>query len=223
MSVTARTLNCIKDFRHAVIDSLKTANLPGIGQNVSASRKMKAWPEEESFIVVNLPGIEFDDKKTNPRFYYANSELFIDIYARSFLSDEDNIDGVYSDSDLNDFFDDTMHSVASVIEPCPFWRGPYQGMVTKCVLRSYSNNLSIRSETERGSARITFEVSFTAKIDRSAPEKDFLRAKNALSSDHGDPMRFETDLCLYPVITEDGNIVVTEDGRIVVLETSPGH
>lgn len=182
MSVTARTLNCIKDFRHAVVDSLKTANLSGIGQNVSASREMKAWPEEESFIIVNVPNIDFDDKSTSPRFYYAKSELYIDIYARSFLEDESNVDGVESISDLNDFLDDTMHAVAAVVEPCPFWNGPYQGLVSKCVLRSYSNNLSVRSETSRGSARITFEVSFTAKIDRSAATRDFLRANNSIKT-----------------------------------------
>lgn len=182
MSVTARTLNCIKDFRHAVVDSLKTANLPGIGQNVSASREMKAWPEEESFIIVNVPNIDFDDKSTSPRFYYAKSELYIDIYARSFLDDESNVDGVESISDLNDFLDDTMHAVATVVEPCPFWNGPYQGLVSKCVLRSYSNNLSVRSETSRGSARMTFEVSFTAKIDRSAATRAFLRANNSIKT-----------------------------------------
>ena len=47
--MTERTLNCIKAFRHAVVDSLKTANLTGIGSNVSASREMNAWPEEQSF------------------------------------------------------------------------------------------------------------------------------------------------------------------------------
>lgn len=182
MSVTSRTLNCIKAFRHAVVDTLKAANLSGIGQNVSASREMKAWPEEESFIIVNVPNIDFDDKSTNPRFYYAKSELYIDIYARSFLDDEQNIEGVESISDLNDFLDDTMHAVAAVVEPCPYWIGPYQGLVSRCVLRSYSNNLSVRSETSRGSARLTFEVSFTAKIDKTAATKDFVRANNELKT-----------------------------------------
>lgn len=193
MSVTPRTLNCIKAFRHAVVDSLKTANLPGIGQNVSASREMKAWPEEESFIIVNVPNIDFDDKSTSPRFYFAKSELRIDIYARSFLDDENNIEGVDSISDLNDFLDDTMHAVAAVVEPCPYWEGPYRGLVTKCVLRSYGNNLSARAETTRGAATLTFEVSFTAKIDRSAATKDFLRANNSIETG-GQSMDFTTVL-----------------------------
>lgn len=193
MSVTSRTLNCIKNFRHAVVCSLKTANITGIGRNVSASREMLAWPEEESFIIVNIPNIEFDDKSTSPRFYYAKSELYIDIYARSFLKDENNIEGIDSISDLNDFLDDTMHAVAAVVEPCPFWQGPYQGLVSKCVLRSYSNNLSERSETSRGSARITFEVSFTAKIDRTAATKDFLRANNEIQTG-SQSMDFQTVL-----------------------------
>ena len=193
MSVTPRTLNCIKAFRHAVVDSLKAANLFGIGQNVSASREMKAYPDEESFIIVNVPNIDFDDKSTSPRFYFAKSELRIDIYARSFLDCESNIEGVSSVSDLNDFLDDTMQAVAAVIDPCPYWEGPYQGLVTKCVLRSYVNNLSVRSETTRGAATLTFEVSFTAKIDRSAATKDFLRANNSIKTG-SQSMDFQTVL-----------------------------
>ncbi len=193
MSVTPRTLNCIKDFRHAVVDSLKAANLFGIGQNVSASREMKAYPDEESFIIVNVPNIDFDDKSTSPRFYFAKSELRIDIYARSFLDCESNIEGVSSVSDLNDFLDDTMQAVAAVIDPCPYWEGPYQGLVTKCVLRSYVNNLSVRSEATRGAATLTFEVSFTAKIDRSAATKDFLRANNSIKTG-SQSMDFQTVL-----------------------------
>ena len=193
MSATLRTLNCIKTFRHAVVDSLKAANLFGIGQNVSASREMKAYPDEESFIIVNVPKIDFDDKSTSPRFYFAKSELRIDIYARSFLDDEKNIEGVSSVSDLNDFLDDTMQAVAAVIDPCPYWEGPYQGLVTKCVLRSYVNNLSVRSETTRGAATLTFEVSFTAKIDRSAATKDFLRANNSIKTG-SQSMDFQTVL-----------------------------
>lgn len=193
MSVTPRTLNCIKAFRHAVVDSLKAANLFGIGQNVSASREMKVYPDEESFIIVNVPNIDFDDKSTSPRFYFAKSELRIDIYARSFLDCESNIEGVSSVSDLNDFLDDTMHAVAAVIDPCPYWEGPYQGLVTKCVLRSYVNNLSVRSEATRGAATLTFEVSFTAKIDRSAATKDFLRANNSIKTG-SQSMDFQTVL-----------------------------
>lgn len=182
MSVTPRTLNCIKAFRHAVVDSLKAANLFGIGQNVSASREMKAYPDEESFIIVNVPDIDFDDKNTSPRFYFCKSELRIDIYSRCFLSGENNVDGVDSIADLNDFLDDTMHAVAAVIEPCPYWKGPYNGLVSRCVLRSYVNNLSVRSDTTRGTATITFEVSFTAKIDRTAATKDWLRANNTIQT-----------------------------------------
>ena len=182
MSVAVRTLNCIKDFRHAVVNSLKAAELPGIGRNVSASREMKAWPDEESFIIVNVPDIDFDDKNTSPRFYFCKSELRIDIYSRCFLSGENNVDGVDSIADLNDFLDDTMHAVAAVIEPCPYWKGPYNGLVSRCVLRSYVNNLSVRSDTTRGAATITFEVSFTAKIDRTAATKDWLRANNTIQT-----------------------------------------
>lgn len=191
--IPERTLSCIKDFRHAVVQTLIDSNINGIGLNVSASRKLKAWPEEESYIIVNVNGAEFDDKGTHPRFYYGKANLLIDVYARNFLQDERNIESD-SDSDLNDFLDDTMNSVVSVIEPCPFWKGPYSGLVSKCVLRSYNNNLSERTETSRGSARIVFEVSFTARVYKTGPTKDFLRAKNKLSADGGDPVEFTTNV-----------------------------
>lgn len=210
MSVTARTLNCIKDFRHAVVDTLKTANLSGIGQNVSASRKMKAWPEEKSFVIVTTPGTDFDDRNTRPRFYFAKTDLYIDVYARSFLQDEENLDNVDSASDLNDFLDDTMNAIVSVVEPCPFWKGPYEGLVSKCVLKSYDTNLAERAETECGFARITFEVSFTVKIDRSAPTKDFLRAKNTLYVDGGNNIK--------SVLTEADDFAMTEKGDYILTE-----
>ena len=191
---TPRALTCIKDFRHAVVQSLITADISGIGSNVSASRKRKAWPEEKSFVIVTTPGTDFDDRNTRPRFYFAKTDLYIDVYARSFLQDEQNLDDVDSSSDLNDFLDDTMNAIVSVVEPCPSWKGPYEGLVSKCVLKSYNTNLAERAETERGFARITFEVSFTVKVDRSAPTKDFLRAKNAMSADGGDNIEFTTNL-----------------------------
>jgi len=86
-----------------------------------------------------------------------------------------------------------MQAVAAVIDPCPYWEGPYQGLVTKCVLRSYVNNLSVRSEATRGAATLTFEVSFTAKIDRSAATKDFLRANNSIKTG-SQSMDFQTVL-----------------------------
>ena len=191
---TPRALTCIKDFRHAVVQSLIAADISGIGSNVTASRERKAWPEEKSFIIVTTPSSDFDDRGTRPRFYFAESDLCIDVYARSFLQDEQNLDDVDSSSDLNDFLDDTMNSIVSVVEPCPFWKGPYEGLVSKCVLKSYNTNLAERTETVRGMARITFRVSYTVKIDRTAPTKDFLRAKNAMSADGGDNIEFTTNL-----------------------------
>ena len=194
MTQTPRALTCIKDFRRAVVQSLIAAGISGVGSNVSASRKRKAWPEEKSFVVVTTPGTDFDDRSSGPRFYFAKTDLYIDVYARSFLQDEENLDNVDSASDLNDFLDDTMNSIVSVVEPCPFWKGPYEGLVTKCVLKSYDTNLAERADTERGMARIAFEVSFTVKVDRTAPTKDFLRAKNAMSADGGDNIEFTTNL-----------------------------
>jgi len=193
--MSERTLTCVKDFRHAVVQTLIGSDIEGFGSNVSASRQMKVWPEEESYVMVNIPNVNFDDKGTNPRFYYAKADLNIDVYARAFLDGEDNLEDVESDSDLNDFLDKTANAIVAAIDPCKWWKGPYQGLVTKCVLRSYANNLSDRTETERGSARITFEVSFTIHVDKTAPTVDFLRAKNEVKVDgNGESMSFTTNL-----------------------------
>ena len=192
--MSKRTLTCITSFRHAVVESLIAANIDGIGSNVSASRQMKVWPEEESYIIVNIPSVNLDDKGTNPRFYYAKADLNIDVYARAFLDGEENLDDVESVSDLNDFLDNVANSVVATVDPCKYWKGPYSGLVSECKLRSYANNLSDRSETERGSARITFEISFTLHVDKTAPTTDFLRAKNTETTDGGASMTFTTKL-----------------------------
>ncbi len=192
--MSERTLTCIKDFRHAVVQTLIDSDIEGIGSNISASRQMKIWPEEESYVMVNIPNVNFDDRQTNPRFYFVKADLNIDVYARAFMDGEDNLEGVESDSDLNDFLDDVANSVIAAIDPCKDWKGPYAGLVSKCVLRSYTNNLSDRTETERGSARISFEVQFTMHVDKTAPTRDWLRAKNAISTDGSEPLDFETKL-----------------------------
>lgn len=194
--MSERTLTCIKDFRHAVVQTLIDSDIEDIGSNVSASRLMKIWPEEESYVIVNIPNVSFDDKATNPRFYYAKADLNIDVYARSFMDGEDNLDGIDSDSDLNDFLDNAANAIIAAIDPCKSWKGPYEGLVSKCVLRSYANNLSDpeRTETDRGSARISFEVSFTIHVDKTAPTRDWLRAKNSVAADGGEALNFETKL-----------------------------
>jgi len=193
--MSERTFTCIKDFRHAVVQTLKDSEIIGIGTNVTASRQMNAWPEEKSYIIVNVSSVNFDDKATNPRFYFAKADLNIDVYARSFIDGEVNVDGIESDSDLNDFLDDTAESIVTAIDPCKHWNGPYRGLVSKCSLKSYANNLSERSDTDRGSARITFEVAFTIQVDKTAPTNDWLRAKNTVNADGSETsMTFETKL-----------------------------
>ena len=72
--MSERTLTCIKDFRHAVVKTLIDSDIEGVGSNVSASRLMKIWPEEKSYVIVNISNVNFDDKGTNPRFYYAKAD-----------------------------------------------------------------------------------------------------------------------------------------------------
>ncbi len=189
-----RTLLCISDFRNAVVDALVSANIDGIGGNVFAARLTSAWPEEESYVVVNTSNTNFDDGGTHPRFYKAVTDLTIDVYARAYVEGENNVNELESPSDLNDFLDAAAKAIIDVIDPCRDWKGPYNGLVSKCVLKSYTNNLSSMGETDRGTARITYSVSFSVQIDKTAPVTDFLRAKNSMKNDGGDTIDFTTNL-----------------------------
>ena len=74
-----RTLSAIKALRHAVIDSIVAADVPGIGENVFEARKDDAWPEEGSFAVVYTDSFSFDDQRTSPKTYKCSGNVVVDI------------------------------------------------------------------------------------------------------------------------------------------------
>ena len=86
-----RTIDCIKTLRASVVQTLKTADIPGIGQNVFSARQERAWPEESGFICVYTPETNFDDKRTSPRFYYVTGDLVIDVYGRGAVDDSNDL------------------------------------------------------------------------------------------------------------------------------------
>lgn len=212
--MSVRTLACIKEFRNRVVSSLIDANIEGVGGNVSSSRTESAWPEEESFICVYLPSVNFDDKRTSPRFYMAEGSLYVDIYARAYMNGDD-VDGRESASDVNDFLDDTVKAVVETLSPIEKREGPYNGLVKRFVLKSIDNNLSQKGETERGSARIAFNVEFAACVTYGGPEDDFLKAKNAFT--------IKTNLLVKEKVglKEEGGAVLQtgEPNRILEFET----
>lgn len=190
-----RTLDCIKTLRASVVQTLKTADIPGIGQNVFSARQERAWPEESGFICVYTPETNFDDKRTSPRFYYVTGDLVIDVYGRGAVDDSNDQSEIY---DVNDFLDDVAKAVAEALQPIERRIGPYSGLVKRLVLKSITNNLSSAGEADRGSQRMVFGVEYAVTITVGGPADDFLKAENTLSMGSGSGNKIEFDTNVRP-------------------------
>ena len=196
--MSVRTLTCVKDLRSSIVAALKAANITGIGANVYSSRMESAWPEEESFVVVYIPSISFDDGRTNPRFYKSNATVNIDIYARSYTNAESGT--ITSMDGIADFLDDTAKAIVDAMQPIEKSVGPYEGLVKRLVLKSWANNLSEKGEAERGSMRITFEADFAVTVTYGGPTDNFVKAENTLTMGSGAGNKIEFDTVVQEVL-----------------------
>ena len=196
--MSVRTLTCVKDLRSSIVAALKAANITGIGANVYSSRMESAWPEEESFVVVYIPSISFDDGRTNPRFYKSNATVNIDIYARSYTNAESGT--ITSMDGIADFLDDTAKAIVDAMQPIEKSVGPYEGLVKRLVLKSWANNLSEKGEAERGSMRITFEADFVVTVTYGGPTDNFVKAENTLTMGSGTGNKIEFDTVVQEVL-----------------------
>lgn len=187
-----RDLSCIKDFRHALVEAIKTAKIDGISDRVACDREERFWPEEYAFCIVGIQNISFSDSRTSPRFYQMEATVYVDIYARGY-SDEFNIprEGI---SSVSDFLDDTAQKIVAAVDPCADSKGPFEGLVKRCVLQSFERGLSEGSETERGAMRITFKAYGAVETWDMSAEDDFLTTENKLSVNDGDALMFNTKL-----------------------------
>jgi len=177
-----RNLDCIKVFRNSLVQFLKDSSISGVGQNVYAARIERAWPEEEAFIVVGIPSVKFTDGRTSPRFYSANADVYVDIFASAFgnlIPTRGNADS------MADFLNDTAKTVCELVEPCKNSKGPFNGSVKRCVLKSFTNNLS-EQDMIRGAMRIVFGIEFAVCVNTSSPADEFLKAENTVKMGDGD-------------------------------------
>ena len=207
--MSVRTLTCVKDLRSSIVAALKAANITGIGTNVYSSRMESAWPEEESFVVVYIPSISFDDGRTNPRFYKSNATVNIDIYARSYTNAESGT--ITSMDGVADFLDDTAKAIVNAMQPIEKSVGPYEGLVKLLVLKSWANNLSEKGEAERGSMRITLEADFVVTVTYGGPTDNFVKAENTLTMGSGTGDKIEFDTVVQEVIEPEETEPVEND------------
>lgn len=195
--MSVRTLTCVKDLRSSIVAALKAANITGIGNNVYSSRMESAWPEEESFVVVYIPSISFDDGRTSPRYYKSTATINIDVYARSYVNAESGT--ITSMDGVADFLDDTAKAIVEAMQPIEKSVGPYEGLVKRLVLKSWANNLSEKGEAERGSMRITFEADFVVTVTYGGPTDNFVKAENTLTMGSGTGNKIEFDTVVQEV------------------------
>ena len=140
------------------------------------------------------------DSLPSPRFYYAQADLYVDVYARAFVSGDTALTGRDSMKDVNDFLDDTAKSIIETLQPIEKSAGPYNGLVKRFVLRSMSNNLSEKGESDRGTMRITWRVEFAVCFTYGGPVDNFVKAENTLKMGSGekDKMEFDTVVQVVP-------------------------
>ncbi len=194
--MAARDFSCIKEFRKALVAKIVEADLEGIEDRVASDRLEKFWPEEEAFVIVSVNRANFSDNRTSPRFYMMEADVYVDIYSRASISDDDEttISGIEG---VSDFLDDKAAEIVALVDPCLNSAGPFNGIVKRCVLVSTEKGFSERSETDRGALRITFRISGAIETWNSlVPEDDFLSAKNTITVDDGDgnKQEFTTEL-----------------------------
>lgn len=193
-----RNLDCIKIFRNQLVDFLKDSEIEGIGENVFAARIEKAWPEEEAFIVVAIPQVNFTDGRTSPRFYMANADVTVDIYARdSFGPVPPHKHQAKTTYEMADFLNDTAQKVCELVDPLNGKDGPFAGAVKRIVLKSFTNNLS-EQEMVRGAMRIVFGIEFSVCINHTSPADEFLTAKNHLKVGEGEGNQQDFDTNVRP-------------------------
>jgi hypothetical protein len=165
-----RTLGAVKIFRNDLITLLKSSAIEGIGDNVFKSRTDPFWPEESGAVLVYTPQTSFEDKRTSPRFYFAESQVVIDVYGND------------SNGDLDDWLDEKSREIVEALQPVEKRQGPFNGTVKLFTLKSWSNNLSSKGEQERGCQRIIFNAEWTCCVTTGGPADEFLKAKTTLDT-----------------------------------------
>lgn len=188
-----RSLDCVKRLRAEMVKTIAEADIPGIGKNVFNCRREDAWPEESAFAVVVSPNVQFDDRRTSPRFYFATADVYVDVYAA------DTVSG--GPEAVTDFLDEASSAIVEALQPIERRVGPYAGLVKRFVLRSFQNNLSEKGETDRGAQRIIFQAEFAVCVTFGGPKDEFLLAKNSLRM--GTDARTDFETKMRPNVDED--------------------
>lgn len=178
---SVRRFRCIKGLRDDVVAKIKALNIQHLGNNVYADRVSKICPDENNVCLVTTNNVTFADNRSSPRFYFANGELVVVIYGRSFVANSPN--GLQSDDDVVDFLYVTAESIIECLET-EISVGPGKD-TNRFYFKSCTNNLTDK-ECFRGAFVLTFGFEFSIVFNRRSPAYEFLKAKNTLKAGRGD-------------------------------------
>ena len=192
----ARYLDCIKNYRNALVNQIKTANIDGIGDAVFPFRVQKSFPEERSYVVVDYDRADFSVLNIAPKSYMMRASVKIGIYTRGYLTGESENPSFSTVAALADYLDDLVQAVLEVVEPCNKRVGPFSGTVKNCDLAGIQYGVSDDSEATRAGALITLSVSGEVEIPLSNNLETFTRATSTIRADEGDGnvQEFETEI-----------------------------
>lgn len=192
----ARYLDCIKNYRNALVNQIKTANIDGIGDAVFPFRVQKSFPEERSYVVVDYDRADFSVLNIAPKSYMMRASVKIGIYTRGYLTGESENPSFSTVAALADYLDNLVQAVLEVVEPCNKRVGPFSGTVKNCDLAGIQYGVSDDSEATRAGALITLSVSGEVEIPLSNNLETFTRATSTIRADEGDGnvQEFETEI-----------------------------
>lgn len=171
----------LKQIRYAVVNALKTANLPGVGGNVFASRTTKAWPEEGAFICVYTNDSNFDNGTQSCTDYKVETELSIEIICRD-LAYQKTSSGIVEIS-----IDDQMDILSDLVLKTIFPDGVDLNKVfdidvnNYATVKSIQNNFGNDSGDAIGSSIVNLSVTWWLEIASGECENELRSIYNELN------------------------------------------
>lgn len=196
--MSASILTC-KKIRHAVVDALKAANIPGIEDKVYPSRDIGAWPKEQNFLCVYTENHSFDDQDTSPVIYKVETTVRVEAIVQKskvFVKDGQRI-RVDIDDQMDDISNFVVHALIPFPEPDA---GPlYDAIGVRHFVRltEIGNTFNGEGESSKGSAKLTFIYTWAVAIPNGEAPNDYLMNENTLKvqgSDDAKNMVWPTDV-----------------------------
>lgn len=168
----------VRDIRRAVVQVLKDAAIPGVGDRVYPSRSRKIFPEEEDLLLVYTQETDADDRDTAPVIYQVETSIVVRAVIQE--REDEDLENDAQEEELEARLDELADLVVRAMQPVHGVEGPLGGMVEWLRWKGTRPFLSADGEVPRNSRQILFSATWSAELPDQLPADDFLRAGTQL-------------------------------------------